>query len=137
MNDQEHLQNLELPQPVQQGSVEYAQPQPNVASFETGQLHEQMQGPSGGGPMPMAQAQQPMTTAPTVATFSATPQGSVASATPLTANDHDLIEKEWVAKAKEIVDRTHGDPYVQNKEINKMKAEYIKKRYNKDIKQSA
>jgi hypothetical protein len=52
----------------------------------------------------------------------------------LIADDTDLIEKEWVDKAKEIVDRTQDDPYVQNKEINKIKADYIKKRYNKDIK---
>ena len=51
--------------------------------------------------------------------------------------DADLIEKEWVLKAKEIVARTHGDPYEQNSEINKIKADYIKKRYNKDIKQIA
>ena len=54
---------------------------------------------------------------------------------PDTAEDVDLIEKEWVRKAKEIVDQTTGDPYVQNQQINQMKVEYIKKRYGKDIKQ--
>ena len=53
---------------------------------------------------------------------------------PEIADDVDLIEKEWVKKAKEIVDATQGDPYKQNNQINKMKVEYIKKRYNKDIK---
>ncbi len=52
----------------------------------------------------------------------------------LTAEDADLIEKEWVEKAKEIVERTRHDPYLQNREITKMKADYMKKRYNKDIK---
>lgn len=52
------------------------------------------------------------------------------------AEDSDLIEKEWVAKAKQIVERTKDDPYVQNKEISKVKAEYIKRRYNKDLKLS-
>jgi hypothetical protein len=51
----------------------------------------------------------------------------------LTAEDAELIEKAWVDKAKEIVERTRHDPYIQNREITKMKADYMKKRYNKDI----
>jgi hypothetical protein len=53
---------------------------------------------------------------------------------PIIADDADLIEKEWVLKAKEIVARTRQDPYEQNKEVERMKADYMKKRYNKDIK---
>lgn len=52
---------------------------------------------------------------------------------PHIADDTDLIEKEWVDKAKEIVDKYADDPYRQNKELNKVKAEYLKKRYNKVI----
>jgi len=52
----------------------------------------------------------------------------------LSAEDVDLIEKEWVEKAKRIVNNTQGDPYTQNEELSKMKSEYLKKRYNKDIK---
>lgn len=50
------------------------------------------------------------------------------------ADDTDLIEREWVDKAKEIVARTRQDPYLQNKEVERMKADYMKKRYDKDIK---
>ena len=50
--------------------------------------------------------------------------------------DNDLIEQEWVNKAKAIVERTKEDPRLQNKEINKFKADYIKKRYNRVIKVS-
>ena len=53
---------------------------------------------------------------------------------PDVAEDIDLIEKEWVKKAKEIVNATYGDPYTQNNQISKMKVEYIKKRYNREIK---
>lgn len=49
------------------------------------------------------------------------------------ADDLDLIEKKWVVKAKDIVNNTKGNPHAQNLELSKMKAEYIKKRYNKDI----
>ncbi len=60
-------------------------------------------------------------------------EATTADGTPLIADDADLIEKAWVEKAKSLVDQTKGDPYKQNQEINKFKADYIKKRYNKDI----
>ena len=64
------------------------------------------------------------------------PLSTSVSLTPLLADDSDLIEREWVEKAKEIVNQTRHDPYRQNKEINRMKADYLKMRYNKDIKLS-
>lgn len=51
----------------------------------------------------------------------------------LTAAEIDRIEKEWVDKAKSIVARTHDDPFEQNNEMSKVKAEYIKKRFNRTI----
>ena len=54
--------------------------------------------------------------------------------TPQIADDTDLIEKEWVDRAKQIVEHTRHDPHQQNREMNLMKADYLKKRYNKDIK---
>lgn len=57
-----------------------------------------------------------------------------ATGLPQIADDTDLIEKEWVIKAKEIIARTRQDPHRQNKEVEQMKADYMKKRYNKDIK---
>ncbi len=68
---------------------------------------------------------------------SVAPQGVSASTTQgLTADDVDLIEKEWVEKAKSIATQTQGDPYRQVQELNKIRADYIKKRYNKDMKLS-
>lgn len=60
-------------------------------------------------------------------------QGSTDPAA-LMADDADLIEKEWVIRAKAIVERTKDDPHSQNREMNKVKADYLKKRYNKDLK---
>ncbi len=56
--------------------------------------------------------------------------------TALIADDADLIEKEWVVRAKAIVAQTKDDPHTQNSEMNKVKADYLKKRYNKDLKTS-
>jgi hypothetical protein len=53
---------------------------------------------------------------------------------PTEAQDSDLIEKEWVERAKQIVEHTREDPYEQLRALSHMKADYLKKRYNKDIK---
>ena len=55
---------------------------------------------------------------------------------PVAADDNDLIEKEWVSKAKEIVEKTKEDPYTQSQELTKFKADYMLKRYNKELKLS-
>ncbi len=63
-------------------------------------------------------------------------QGQANPPAPATADDADLIEKEWVDKAKAIVEHTKDDPHQQNKKLNEFKADYMKKRYSKDIRLS-
>lgn len=53
---------------------------------------------------------------------------------PIVAADEDLIEKEWVDRAKKIIASTKNDPYLQEKEVSKLQADYLKKRYGKEIK---
>lgn len=76
-----------------------------------------------GSPNPFASVQQ-----------QSTQQSAQDNSVPAIADDNDLIEKEWVMKAKEIVERTKHDPYQQNKEVERFKADYMKKRYNKEVK---
>ena len=84
---------------------------------------------------PSVPAAQPVTFQQPVAPQSAqTDNIATQNSNPVIADDADLIEKEWVIKAKEIVERTRQDPYTQNKEVEQIKADYMKKRYNKDIK---
>jgi hypothetical protein len=52
------------------------------------------------------------------------------------AQDKDLIDKEWVNKAKEIVMKNLDDPYKQSEELTLLKADYMKKRFNKTLKLS-
>jgi len=73
--------------------------------------------------------------APTQVPTTAVPQ-TTQVAVPATADDADLIEKEWVAKAKQIVERTRHDPHEQSKELTIFKNDYLQKRYNKSIKMS-
>lgn len=115
---------------------------PNIPVPETNQQTEQnnMELPGAAAPAPPAQpvVGQPAPVAPAQMpqAVPAAPalQPAPVAADPLTAEDNDLIEKAWVQKAKAIVEHTKNDPYKQNNEINKVKASYIKKRYNKDIK---
>lgn len=53
---------------------------------------------------------------------------------PVVADDVDVIEKEWVDKAKKIVSATKDDPYNQEKQVSKLQADYLMKRYGKQIK---
>jgi hypothetical protein len=55
------------------------------------------------------------------------------SDTPLVANDDDLIEKEWVDKAKQIIVQTKDDPYRREQEVGKLQADYLLKRYGKEL----
>lgn len=54
--------------------------------------------------------------------------------TDIDADDVDLIEKAWIRKAKDIVAMTLNDPHEQNKQLNKMKSDYIEKRFSKVVK---
>ena len=71
----------------------------------------------------------------TILTPKPTPVASVTSnsGNPTVADDNDLIEKEWVEKAKKIIEENRVDPHNQSKEMNLFKADYMKKRYNKVI----
>jgi hypothetical protein len=53
---------------------------------------------------------------------------------PHPADDNDRIEHQWVDKAKAIIAQTRDDPYQQKNQMSKVKAEYIEKRFNKQIK---
>jgi hypothetical protein len=55
------------------------------------------------------------------------------SGLPLVANDDDLIEKEWVDKAKKIIVQTKDDPYRREKEVGKLQADYLRKRYGREL----
>lgn len=130
-------------------SVELPSPRPEVITPEQPQQLEQQaekagaqrveQGISTPAPQPAPVSSQPAQTIPTplVSPHDAPPNGVVGiTSSPQIADDADLIEKEWVDKAKQIVDHTRHDPHLQSKEMNTMKADYLKKRYNKDLKLS-
>lgn len=52
---------------------------------------------------------------------------------PLTAADDDVIEKEWVDKAKKIILETKDNPHERSTRVNELQKDYLKKRYNKEL----
>jgi hypothetical protein len=64
---------------------------------------------------------------------SSKPKSAKAVTGGLTALEGDRIEKQWVESAKSIIAQTQDDPYNQKRQMSKIKADYIKKRFDKTI----
>ena len=47
--------------------------------------------------------------------------------------DSHRIESQWVERAKKVIAKTKDDPHSQKEEMSQVKAEYIRKRFNKTI----
>ena len=60
-------------------------------------------------------------------------QDDQATTGPTLAADDDVIEKEWVDKAKKIIANTQSEPHKREKEIGKLQADYLRKRYGKEL----
>jgi hypothetical protein len=119
--------------PVTTGEATRQTPEVGPGSAET---HEAATQPAG-GPAPVP-ALPPTPSLPPLQQAQPQGGGQLAQDTnPLVASDEDVIEKEWVDKAKKIVAQTKSDPYTQEKEVSKLQADYIKKRYGKEIKLSS
>lgn len=130
--------NPELPAP--QASPEYQAPRPESEqqrpshesvgerSHEqerTSTPAEQNSAPSP-VPVPLPPPVVPVPTAPVATNDSS-------STNPTLAADDDLIEKEWVDKAKKIIAETRDDPYRREQEVSKLQADYLRKRYGKEL----
>lgn len=80
------------------------------------------------------QAQQPSTAQlPTPVQAAQGDDTALTDDIPAVASDDDLIEKEWVDKAKKIIAETKEDPHKRERAVNKLQIEYLKKRYGKEL----
>jgi hypothetical protein len=57
----------------------------------------------------------------------------VSDDSPVVAADDDVIEKEWVDKAKKIIIETKDDPHTRSTRVNNLQKDYLQKRYGKVI----
>ena len=55
-------------------------------------------------------------------------------APPSIAGDVDVIEKEWVDTANQIIEQTKDDPYKEEEAVEALQQDYLKKRYGHDVK---
>lgn len=51
----------------------------------------------------------------------------------LPAEDVDVIEKEWVERAENIIKADANDPYKEEKDEESLSREYLKQRFNVDV----
>lgn len=111
------------------------------SSFEP--ISEQAPAPGEVRTAPSAQAAPPPAVQPVVQDSSQVPQAPqpVAdpndpqdSTNPQYADNVDVIEREWVVRAKQIVLETKNSPYQREVEVGKLQADYLQKRYGKQIK---
>jgi type IV secretory pathway VirB10-like protein len=111
------MDDMQLPpvQPAQQNHAQASQPA--------------MQDPNTVPPvMPIAP--------PNQQTQPATPQNTQTNAPqPQNPPEHkDLIDKEWLGRVKQVVAQYRYDPHEQSKKVALLRAEYLKRQYNKDVK---
>lgn len=67
--------------------------------------------------------------APVVPPVAAPTSTPTAVSGPVTAADEDLIEKEWVDKAKSIVQNTVDDPHARTSQVSQLRLDYREKRH--------
>lgn len=64
-----------------------------------------------------------------------TADGATTVPAPLTANEVDVIEPEWVKKAEEAVAKHRDDPHAEEDAVEQVQIQYLKTRYNLDVAQ--
>lgn len=125
MEPNKEVYGAELPEP-QQGGAE-------TSNFASPEIQPNPTQPPAASAQPQVAAPAPVVpTAPAPGYTNPTPMPT--SFTPAIADDADLIEKEWVERAKAIVAQTAHDPNLQTIEVGKMRVDYMQKRYNKQLK---
>lgn len=108
-------------------------PERAPAQPERQETREQHRGGPSDGPA-VAQALPAVPPLPTVAPPTAQTTAVQTNSNPAVAADEDLIEKEWVEKAKKVIADTKHDPHLQETEVSKLQADYLQKRYGKTVK---
>lgn len=75
----------------------------------------------------------PITALPPVVISNTVVDDTKTSNMPLVAKDDDLIEKEWVEKAKQIVTQTKDNPHQREEKVTELHVDYLKKRFGREL----
>jgi hypothetical protein len=103
--------------------------------FERGQERSEQVAEAGARASDAATPTQPpvISAVPVVPVASVTDPAVSTVISPMVAADEDLIEKEWVDKAKEIIEQTKDDPFTRTAKVNELQRDYLQKRYGKVV----
>jgi len=71
--------------------------------------------------------------APVIVDENTTRSSSVTVDGPAIAADEDLIEKEWVERAKKVIADTQNDPHGREQAVNQLQKDYRTKRYGGEL----
>ena len=104
---------------------------PRGDAHDSDMSHASPAGPAAPQPGVLPAPQLPAPVVQAEPQISAAPQAHLAPAA-----EDDVIEKEWVDRAKKIISQTRDNPYEQEKAVSKLQADYIQKRYGKEVKLS-
>lgn len=119
--------------PIQYGPEHIPQPvQPERGLLETGAERTEQVAETTARTSDTAGAAVAMPTT-VVTDDSATTQDLSLTAAPAVAGDDDLIEKEWVDRAKKLVADTRNDPFLQENVVTELQKDYQKKRYGREL----
>lgn len=116
-------------------NLEQSPEQSTATQFEVGHENVERQGETQGGVVSTATLPIPVLAPapPTAAVDDGSAVATPSSDTPVIAADEDLIEKEWVDRAKKILAQTKDDPYRREQEVSKLQADYLRKRYGREL----
>lgn len=107
---------------------------PLDAGFERGQERSEQMAEAGARASDAAASSiQTTVVQPVVPVASVTDPAVSTVISPMVAADEDLIEKEWVDKAKEIIEQTKDDPFTRTAKVNELQRDYLQKRYGKIV----
>ena len=123
--------NPELPRVVQVPSPEGQLEAVSIPEGHVGVSIERQpaNGPENAPATPVASVVPVLPPVPIVSDTTAQP----VAALPTVASDDDLIEKEWVAKAKKVLEETKDDPYQREQAVKQLQADYLFKRYGRKL----
>lgn len=84
-------------------------------------------------PPPMPMPPMPPVVQPVVVATPDPVADDVTAANPIAANDDDVIEKEWVDRAKQVILQTKDNPFAREKAIGELQRDYLMKRYGRQV----
>ena len=70
---------------------------------------------------------------PTPTADTASPTATPEAPTPLAAADGDLIEKAWVDKVEQVIDKNKFDPHQKEEDAEALNQDYLKQRFGLDV----